>query len=42
MSDVRTTCAYCGVGCGILARPTGGRGVEIRGGSFAPRQRIKP
>jgi len=31
MSDVRTTCAYCGVGCGILARPTGGRGVEIRG-----------
>ena len=32
MSDaVRTTCAYCGVGCGILATPTGGREVVIKG-----------
>ena len=28
---VRTTCAYCGVGCGILATPTGGREVAIKG-----------
>ncbi|WP_404710123.1 molybdopterin-dependent oxidoreductase [Sphingomonas sp. MMS24-J13] len=27
----RTTCAYCGVGCGILATPTGARAVEIKG-----------
>ena len=32
MSDaVRTTCAYCGVGCGILATPTGEREVLIKG-----------
>jgi assimilatory nitrate reductase catalytic subunit len=31
MEAVRTTCAYCGVGCGILARPTGARSVEIAG-----------
>jgi assimilatory nitrate reductase catalytic subunit len=28
---VRTTCAYCGVGCGIVARRTGERSVEIAG-----------
>ncbi|UIJ46105.1 molybdopterin-dependent oxidoreductase [Sphingomonas cannabina] len=28
---VRTTCAYCGVGCGILATPTGERSVAIKG-----------
>jgi assimilatory nitrate reductase catalytic subunit len=28
---IRTTCAYCGVGCGILATPTGERAVEIKG-----------
>jgi assimilatory nitrate reductase catalytic subunit len=28
---VRTTCAYCGVGCGILATPTGEREVVIKG-----------
>ena len=28
---VRTTCAYCGVGCGIVATPTGGRSVTIKG-----------
>ena len=28
---IRTTCAYCGVGCGIVARRTGERKVEIAG-----------
>jgi len=28
---VRTTCAYCGVGCGILATPGEGRRVTIQG-----------
>ncbi len=28
---IRTTCAYCGVGCGISAIPTGSRSVEIKG-----------
>jgi len=28
---VRTTCAYCGVGCGIVATPTGARTVTIKG-----------
>ncbi|NIJ09300.1 assimilatory nitrate reductase catalytic subunit [Sphingomonas vulcanisoli] len=28
---VRTTCAYCGVGCGILATRTGDRAIEVRG-----------
>ena len=28
---VRTTCAYCGVGCGIAATPTGERSVTIAG-----------
>lgn len=31
MKPVRTTCAYCGVGCGILAEVTGPREVTIRG-----------
>ena len=30
-APVRTTCAYCGVGCGILATPTGERSVDIKG-----------
>ncbi|MAU95865.1 MAG: nitrate reductase [Fulvimarina sp.] len=29
--SVRTTCAYCGVGCGILATPRGDGGVAIAG-----------
>ena len=29
--SVRTTCAYCGVGCGVLATPTGGRTATIAG-----------
>ncbi|WP_254602920.1 nitrate reductase [Sphingomonas bacterium] len=31
MTAIRTTCAYCGVGCGILATRTGERSVEIMG-----------
>jgi len=31
MQPIRTTCAYCGVGCGIVARRTGERSVEIAG-----------
>ena len=33
---VRTTCAYCGVGCGISATPTGPRSVEIAGDAAHP------
>jgi assimilatory nitrate reductase catalytic subunit len=29
--SVKTTCAYCGVGCGIVATPTGARSAEIKG-----------
>ncbi len=28
---VRTTCAYCGVGCGVLARPDGAGGATVEG-----------
>lgn len=31
MREVRTTCAYCGVGCGIRAEVTGERSVTIKG-----------
>ena len=31
MEPIRTTCAYCGVGCGISATVTGPREVEIAG-----------
>ncbi|WP_157217934.1 nitrate reductase [Flavisphingomonas formosensis] len=33
---VRTTCAYCGVGCGISATPAGPRAVTIRGDEAHP------
>ncbi|GAY22338.1 nitrate reductase [Sphingobium fuliginis] len=33
---IRTTCAYCGVGCGISATPTGPRSVTIRGDETHP------
>jgi assimilatory nitrate reductase catalytic subunit len=29
--EIRTTCPYCGVGCGILATPDGAGGVAIAG-----------
>ncbi|WP_313808695.1 molybdopterin-dependent oxidoreductase [Sphingobium sp.] len=31
MTAIRTTCAYCGVGCGIIAVPGEGRNVVIKG-----------
>ena len=36
---VRTTCAYCGVGCGILATAIGGREVRIEGDPDHPANR---
>ena len=33
---IRTTCAYCGVGCGIEARVTGARSVKIAGDAAHP------
>jgi len=37
MADaVRTTCAYCGVGCGIVATPGGARSATIAGDSAHP------
>jgi assimilatory nitrate reductase catalytic subunit len=31
LTPTKTTCAYCGVGCGIIATPTGERSAEITG-----------
>ncbi|MEW6628283.1 MAG: molybdopterin-dependent oxidoreductase, partial [Pseudomonadota bacterium] len=36
MTSIRTTCAYCGVGCGITATPTGPRTATIRGDDAHP------
>jgi assimilatory nitrate reductase catalytic subunit len=36
---IRTTCPYCGVGCGIRATPTGPRAVEIAGDADHPANR---
>ncbi len=41
MRAIRTTCAYCGVGCGIAAKVTGPRSVEIRGDADHPANRGK-
>jgi assimilatory nitrate reductase catalytic subunit len=30
-ASVRTTCPYCGVGCGVLAKPDGKGGAAIAG-----------
>ena len=38
---IRTTCAYCGVGCGIKATPTGPRAVAIAGDEEHPANRGK-
>jgi len=37
--SVRTTCAYCGVGCGIVATRTGEREVRIEGDADHPANR---
>ncbi len=36
MREVRTTCAYCGVGCGIRATVSGERSVTIKGDAEHP------
>ncbi|MEO0699736.1 MAG: molybdopterin-dependent oxidoreductase, partial [Pseudomonadota bacterium] len=36
MGSINTTCAYCGVGCGVTARVTGERSVEIAGDKAHP------
>jgi assimilatory nitrate reductase catalytic subunit len=36
VAPIRTTCAYCGVGCGITATPNGPRSVEIKGDAAHP------
>lgn len=41
MASVRTTCAYCGVGCGIEAEITGPRTVTITGDAAHPANRGK-
>ncbi|MDO7842890.1 nitrate reductase [Sphingomonas immobilis] len=41
MSGVRTTCPYCGVGCGVIATPTGERTAAIKGDADHPANRGK-
>ena len=36
LGTIRTTCAYCGVGCGISAQVTGPRSVSIKGDAAHP------
>ena len=36
MGPIKTTCAYCGVGCGITANVTGARSIEIKGDETHP------
>ncbi len=35
-SDVRTTCPYCGVGCGVIVTPDGQGGASVRGDPLHP------
>ena len=39
LQDVRTTCPYCGVGCGVLARPDGQGSAVIAGDPDHPANR---
>ena len=36
MTTIRTTCPYCGVGCGMLATPDGRGGVAVAGDPAHP------
>src|SRR5262245_45688266 len=36
LRTIRTTCAYCGVGCGVLATPDGNGGAAISGDPTHP------
>ncbi len=40
-SGIKTTCPYCGVGCGIVAKPTGERSVDVKGDPDHPANRGK-
>ncbi|GHF42383.1 nitrate reductase [Seohaeicola zhoushanensis] len=37
--EVRSTCPYCGVGCGVLLRPDGAGGLTVRGDPDHPANR---
>jgi assimilatory nitrate reductase catalytic subunit len=39
LSPTRTTCPYCGVGCGVLATPNGPEAADIRGDAEHPANR---
>ncbi|UWQ94833.1 molybdopterin-dependent oxidoreductase [Rhodobacteraceae bacterium M385] len=39
--EVRSTCPYCGVGCGVLLRPDGAGGLAVRGDPDHPANRGK-
>lgn len=39
MSSVRSTCPYCGVGCGVLLTPTGAGGLDVKGDPDHPANR---
>ncbi|HBM61836.1 MAG TPA: hypothetical protein DD444_21950, partial [Citreicella sp.] len=34
--EIRSTCPYCGVGCGVLLQPDGGGGLAVRGDPAHP------
>ena len=36
MTGIRTTCPYCGVGCGVIATPDGAGGAQITGDPLHP------
>ena len=36
MHEVRTTCSYCGVGCGVLATTDGKQITAVRGDPITP------
>ena len=37
--EIRSTCPYCGVGCGVLLRPDGAGGLAVRGDPEHPNNR---
>jgi assimilatory nitrate reductase catalytic subunit len=39
--EIRSTCPYCGVGCGVLLRPDGAGGLSVRGDPEHPANRGK-
>ncbi|MEP3845923.1 MAG: molybdopterin-dependent oxidoreductase [Paracoccaceae bacterium] len=39
--DIRSTCPYCGVGCGVLLRQTDHGGIEVRGDPDHPNNKGK-